>query len=84
MSGIFRITKEINMTFNDDVTAVNRVLAARDGPTILVGHSYGGAIITDAGKDSHVVGLVYIAAHALDRLRSTSLASKCRRRHPSG
>jgi pimeloyl-ACP methyl ester carboxylesterase len=54
-------------SFNDDVTAVNRVLAAQDGPTILVGHSYGGAIITDAGKDSHVVGLVYIAAHALDQ-----------------
>ncbi len=53
-------------SFNDDVTAVNRILAMQDGPTILVGHSYGGAIITDAGNDSHVVGLVYIAAHALD------------------
>ena len=51
---------------DDDVAAVKRVLAMQDGPTILVGHSYGGAIITAAGNDSHVVGLVYIAAHALD------------------
>jgi pimeloyl-ACP methyl ester carboxylesterase len=54
-------------SFNDDVTAVNRILALQDGPTILVGHSYGGAIITEAGNDPHVVGLVYIAAHALDQ-----------------
>lgn len=53
-------------SFSDDVTAVKRVLAMQDGPTILVGHSYGGAIITDAGNDPKVVGLVYIAAHALD------------------
>ena len=51
---------------SDDLAAVKRVLAMQDGPTILVGHSYGGAIITAAGNDSHVVGLVYIAAHALD------------------
>jgi len=54
-------------SFNDDVTAVKRIIDMQDGPTILVGHSYGGAIITDAGNDSHVVGLVYIAAHALDQ-----------------
>src|ERR1700674_4990414 len=53
-------------SFSDDVTAVKRVLAMQDGPTILVGHSYGGAIITDVGNDPNVVGLVYIAAHALD------------------
>jgi pimeloyl-ACP methyl ester carboxylesterase len=51
---------------SDDVAAVGRVLAMQDGPVILVGHSYGGALITQAGNDSHVVGLVYIAAHALD------------------
>src|SRR5438477_10575638 len=51
---------------SDDVAAVKRVLAMQDGATILVGHSYGGAIITAAGNDSHVVGLVYLAAHALD------------------
>ena len=54
-------------SFDDDVTAVKRIIDLQDGPTILVGHSYGGAIITDAGNDSHVVGLVYIAAHALDQ-----------------
>jgi pimeloyl-ACP methyl ester carboxylesterase len=53
-------------SFNDDVTAVKRVIAMQNGPTILVGHSYGGAIITDVGNDPKVVGLVYIAAHALD------------------
>jgi pimeloyl-ACP methyl ester carboxylesterase len=46
-------------SFNDDIVAVR--------PTILAGHSYGGAIITDAGNDPNVVGLVYIAAHALDQ-----------------
>ncbi len=51
---------------SDDLAAVKGVLAMQDGPTILVGHSYGGAIITVAGNDSHLVGLVYIAAHALD------------------
>jgi pimeloyl-ACP methyl ester carboxylesterase len=50
----------------DDVAAVARILRRQDGPTILVGHSYGGAIITEAGIDPHVVALVYIAAHAPD------------------
>ncbi len=50
----------------DDVTATKRILDRQDGPAILVAHSYGGAIITAAGSDPHVAGLVYIAAHALD------------------
>jgi pimeloyl-ACP methyl ester carboxylesterase len=54
-------------SFDDDVTAVKRTVDGQDGPTILVGHSYGGAIITDVGNDPKVVGLVYIAAHALDQ-----------------
>ncbi|WP_448096453.1 alpha/beta hydrolase [Luteibacter yeojuensis] len=54
-------------SFADDVTAVKRIVDMQDGPTILVGHSYGGAIITDVGNDPKVVGLVYIAAHALDQ-----------------
>lgn len=54
-------------SFSDDVTAVKRIVDMQDGPTILVGHSYGGAIITDVGNDPKVVGLVYIAAHALDK-----------------
>src|SRR5471030_298999 len=54
-------------SFGDDVTAVKRIVDMQDGPTILVGHSYGGAIITDVGNAPKVVGLVYIAAHALDK-----------------
>ncbi|HTM79802.1 alpha/beta hydrolase [Asticcacaulis sp.] len=49
-----------------DVAATKRVLDRQDGPVILVGHSYGGAIITEAGNDPKVVGLVYIAAFAPD------------------
>ncbi len=50
----------------DDIAATQRVLARQDGPTILVGHSYGGVIISNAGIDPKVVGLVYIAAFAPD------------------
>ena len=53
-------------TFEEDLAAVKRVLAMQDGPCILVGHSYGGSVITEAGNDPKVVGLVYIAAHAPD------------------
>lgn len=53
-------------SFNDDVTATKRVLGSLDGPCVLVGHSYAGAIISEAGNDDHVKSLVYIAAHALD------------------
>src|ERR1700723_2323613 len=60
------MVQEPETTFNDDVTATKRILALRDGPTILVAHSYGGAVITEAGVDSSVVGLVYFAAHTPD------------------
>jgi pimeloyl-ACP methyl ester carboxylesterase len=53
-------------SFNDDTTAVKRTLALQSGPVVLVGHSYGGAIITNVGNDPKVKALVYIAAHALD------------------
>jgi pimeloyl-ACP methyl ester carboxylesterase len=53
-------------SLEDDVAATKRVIDAQDGPVILVGHSYGGAVISQAGSDSKVVGLVYIAAFALD------------------
>jgi len=53
-------------SFSDDVAAVSRTLDQQAGPVILVGHSYGGAIISRVGNDPKVVGLVYIAAHALD------------------
>src|SRR5580700_2632675 len=64
----FKVTsvQEPETTFQDDVTATKRILALQDGPCILVGHSYGGAVITEAGMDPSVVGLVYIAAHMPD------------------
>jgi pimeloyl-ACP methyl ester carboxylesterase len=60
------LVQEPLTSFNDDVTATRRVIDSLDGPCVLVGHSYGGAIITEAGNDEHVNSLVYIAAHALD------------------
>jgi pimeloyl-ACP methyl ester carboxylesterase len=53
-------------SFEDDVAAAKRILDLQDGPTLLVGHSYGGSIITEAGIHPRVVGLVYVAAHAPD------------------
>jgi hypothetical protein len=60
------IVQEPETSFQDDVAAVKRVLAMQDGPTILVAHSYGGSVITEAGNDPSVVGLVYVAAHMPD------------------
>jgi pimeloyl-ACP methyl ester carboxylesterase len=60
------IVQEPETSFQDDVTAVKRILALQDGPSILVAHSYGGAVITEAGTDPSVAGLVYIAAHMPD------------------
>jgi len=60
----------------DDVTVTRRVIAAQNGPVILVGHSYGGAVITEAGNDPKVVGLVYIAAFAPDQGESVSTLIK--------
>src|SRR5580692_5959165 len=53
------IVQEPETSFQDDVAATKRVLALQDGPSILVAHSYGGAVITEAGTDPSVVGLVY-------------------------
>ena len=60
------IVQEPETSFKEDVAATRRVVALQDGPCILVAHSYGGAVITEAGTDSSVVGLVYIAAHMPD------------------
>src|ERR1700730_13598391 len=60
------IVQEPETSFTDDVAATKRALALQDGPCILVGHSYGGAVITEAGTDSSVAGLVYVAAHMPD------------------
>ena len=60
------IVQEPETSFQEDVAATKRVLAQQDGPCILVAHSYGGAVITEAGTHPSVVGLVYIAAHMPD------------------
>ncbi|MGA9497175.1 MAG: alpha/beta hydrolase [Terriglobales bacterium] len=60
------IVQEPETTFQEDVAATKRVLALQDGPCILVAHSYGGAVITEAGVDPSVAGLVYIAARMPD------------------
>jgi pimeloyl-ACP methyl ester carboxylesterase len=59
----------------DDVAATKRAIALQDGPVILVGHSWGGAVITQAGDDPKVVGLVYVAAYAPDAGQSANEAS---------
>ena len=56
----------------DDVAATRRVLDRQDGPTILVGHSWGGTVITEAGVHPNVAGLVYVSALAPDAGESTS------------
>ena len=60
------MVQEPETSFADDVAATKRVLDLQDGPTLLVGHSYGGSIITEAGVHPNVAGLVYVAAHAPD------------------
>src|SRR5271167_3075729 len=60
------VVQEPETSFNDDVAATKRVLALQDGPCILVAHSYGGSVLTEAGTDPSVVGLVYVAAHMPD------------------
>jgi pimeloyl-ACP methyl ester carboxylesterase len=50
----------------DDANATRRIIAMQDGPVILVGHSWGGAVITEVGDDPKVAGLVYVAAYAPD------------------
>lgn len=56
----------------DDVAAANRMLARQDGPTILVGHSWGGTVITEAGIHPNVAGLVYVSALAPDAGETTA------------
>jgi pimeloyl-ACP methyl ester carboxylesterase len=66
------IVQEPLTSFQEDVAATKRVLALQDGRCILVAHSYGGSVITEAGTDSSVAGLVYIAAHMPDAGESES------------
>jgi pimeloyl-ACP methyl ester carboxylesterase len=60
------MVQEPETTFPEDVAATKRVLALQDGPCVLVAHSYGGAVITEAGTAPTVTGLVYVAAHMPD------------------
>jgi pimeloyl-ACP methyl ester carboxylesterase len=60
----------------DDAAATRRIIALQDGPVILVGHSYAGVVITEAGNDPKVVGLVYVAAFALGEGESINFVSK--------
>src|SRR5438045_5151961 len=55
------IVQEPETSFKEDVTATRRILALQDGPCILVAHSYGGAVITEAANDPKVMALVYVA-----------------------
>src|SRR5437867_5357398 len=61
------IVQNPTLSLADDVAATKLILAAQDRPVILVGHSYGGVVITEAGNDPRVAGLVYIAAFAPDK-----------------
>ena len=80
--GVYRILKRdgyrVSIVQNpttslaDDVAATKRVIAEQKGPVVLVGHSYGGAVITEAGNDPSVEGLVYITAFAPDRGESVA------------
>ena len=84
--GVYRILKQdgydVSIVQNPtislahDVAATKRILVVQDGPAILVGHSYGGAVITDAGNDPKVAALVYIAAFAPDKGESVATLIK--------
>jgi pimeloyl-ACP methyl ester carboxylesterase len=66
------VVQNPTISLADDVAVTKRAIAEQKGPVILVGHSYGGVVITEAGNDAKVVGLVYIAAFAPDRGESVS------------
>ena len=66
------VVQNPTISLAEDVAATKRVIAAQNGSVILVGHSYGGAVITEAGNDPKVAGLVYITAFAPDKGESVS------------
>jgi pimeloyl-ACP methyl ester carboxylesterase len=70
------VVQNPTITLAGDAAATKRVIAGQDGPVILVGHSYGGAVITEAGLDPKVVALVYIAAFAPDKGESVNILIK--------
>jgi pimeloyl-ACP methyl ester carboxylesterase len=66
------IVQNPTISLDDDVAVTRRVVASQPGPVVLVGHSYGGVVITQAGSDPKVAGLVYIAAFAPDKGESVA------------
>jgi len=66
------IVQNPTLSLEGDVAATRQIIDAQDGPVILAGHSYGGAVITEAGTDPNVAGLVYIAAFAPDKGESVN------------
>ena len=75
--GFHVVAVQIPLTsFADDVAATKRVIDAQEGSVLLVGHSYGGAVITEAGNNSKVVGLMYVAAFAPDAGESAGSLGK--------
>jgi len=67
-----RIVQNPTLSLADDVAVTRRAIAAEDGPVILVGHSYGGVVVSEAGTDPKIKGVVYIAAFAPDKGESVS------------
>jgi pimeloyl-ACP methyl ester carboxylesterase len=67
-----RIVQNPTLSLADDVAVTKRAIASADGPVILAGHSYGGAVVSEAGTDPKVKGVVYIAAFAPDKGESVS------------
>jgi pimeloyl-ACP methyl ester carboxylesterase len=70
------IAPEPETSIHDDVAATERVIAQQDGPCILVAHSYGWAVITEAGNDPKAMSLVYVAAHMPARGESDAVDGK--------
>jgi pimeloyl-ACP methyl ester carboxylesterase len=66
------IVQEPTISLPDDVAVTKRVIDGQNGPVILVGHSYGGVVITEAGNDPKVAGLVYVTAFAPDKGESAA------------
>jgi pimeloyl-ACP methyl ester carboxylesterase len=66
------VVQNPTLSLEDDVAVTSRVLSAQDGPTVLVGHSYGGAVVSAAGAHENVAALVYIAAFAPDKGESVN------------
>jgi len=70
------VVQNPTISLADDVAATKRIVAVQNGPVVLVGHSYGGAVITEAGNDPKVAGLVYITAFAPDKGESVATLIK--------